>query len=122
MMSWKRSAAAFAVVVVGCMSSAAQAAPKWTGPLGETATTYIVPVGGCHRDERTHFVPEVGRSLPHVHIGDDCDPYRITDSDGGSDDDDDDADDDSSSDDDDDDVSVDAPDVCVEIAGYEVCS
>jgi hypothetical protein len=117
MMCWKWCAAAF-VVIIGSTTPAAQALPRWAGPLAETATTSILPIGGCHRDERTHYVPEVRRTLPHVHLGEDCEPYRISDSDGASDDDDDDdADDDVDSNDDDDDS-----DVCVEIAGVEVCN
>jgi hypothetical protein len=129
MMSWKCTAA---VIVVGCVSSAAQAEPRWAPPLGETAAGSIILVGGCHRGERTHFVPEVNRSLPHVHIGEDCEPYRISDSDddddddsGGSSSNDDDDDDDSggsSSNDDDDDDDSSGPEVCVELGGVEVCS
>ena len=92
-MCWKSGAAAF-VVTVGFAIPAAQAVPRWAGPLGGTS---IITVEGCHQGERTHFVPEVGRSLPHVHLGDDCEPYRLSDSDS---DDDDDADDDSPNDDD----------------------
>ena len=117
-MCWRSSVAAF-VVVIGCASSATQALPRWAEPLGEAeGSASIVPVRGCHSDERTHFVPEVGRSLPHVHLGDDCEPYRISDSDGSSDDDDDDEDEDDSNVYDGDDSS----DVCAYIAGVEVCN
>jgi hypothetical protein len=115
-MRWTSCATALAVII-GC-TSATQAEP--VGPVRLTiagANAFIIPVGGCHRSERTHYVEEVGRSLPHVHIGEDCDPYRLSDSD--SDD-----DDDEVVDDDDDDFydPDDAPEVCFDIGDVEVCN
>ena len=115
-MRWKSCAAVLAVIV-GC-ASIAQAEPSGRGlPVITGANAFIVPVGGCHRSERTHYVPEVGRSLPHVHIGEDCDPYRLSDSDA-------DDDDDEVVDDDDDDLydPDDAPRFASKIGDVEVCT
>ncbi|MBL8581015.1 MAG: hypothetical protein JNL61_02150 [Rhizobiaceae bacterium] len=34
----------------------------------------FVAVGGCHMDVRTHFVPEYGLVMPHLHRRSDCAP------------------------------------------------
>lgn len=34
----------------------------------------VVQVGGCHYDVRTHFVPEYGMTIPHLHRKGDCAP------------------------------------------------
>jgi hypothetical protein len=112
-------------LVVGSASIAAAEPGRFGPPMMTAPDALILKAGGCHRDEETHYVPEVGRTLPHVHIGEDCEPYRLSDSDA---DDDDDVDVDVDDDDDDDvDIEVDepeieAPDICVEVAGVEVCS
>jgi len=114
-MCWISCSAAL-MAFVGSVS-VVQAGPTAPGQLNLTgAEALVIPVGGCHRDEETHYVPEVGRSLPHIHVGEDCEPYRLSDSD--ADDEDDDDDDDVDSDDD----SYDGPEVCVEIGGVDVCS
>ena len=116
-MRWKSCSAVLAVIV-GC-ASIAQAGPTGPGQLNLTgADALVIPVGGCHRSERNHYVPEVGRSLPHVHIGEDCEPYKLSDSDAGDDDDDDDDDDDTFYAPDDDDDS----EICVELGGVDICS
>ena len=116
-MRWKSCSAVLAVIV-GC-ASAAQAEPSGRGlPVVTGASAFIIPVEGCHRGERTHYVPEVGRSLAHVHIGEDCEPYKLSDSDAGDDDDDDDDDDDTFYAPDDDDDS----EICVELGGVDICS
>jgi hypothetical protein len=89
-----------ALAAVAGFASAAHAQPGGLGTLGMVdADASIVLVGGCHRDEEVHFVPEVNRSLAHVHIGDDCAPYRLSDSSGNSQDEDDYEDDESADDD-----------------------
>ncbi|MVA96982.1 hypothetical protein GN330_06945 [Nitratireductor sp. CAU 1489] len=34
----------------------------------------LIPVGGCHRDTRRHFVPEFGKTVRHHHRRRDCRP------------------------------------------------
>jgi hypothetical protein len=110
-MRWLSCSTALAAAIV--FTSAQADAGSYRLPAVAGASAFIIPVGGCHRSERTHYVEEVGRSLAHVHIGEDCDPYRLSDSD--SDDDD---------DDDDDDYTVYEPDddfVCIEIGDLDIC-
>lgn len=35
----------------------------------------LVPVGGCHANVRTHYVPEFDRTMAHFHRGNDCRPF-----------------------------------------------
>jgi hypothetical protein len=79
-MRWTFCGIALALILGS--ASAAQGAPGRGGGLSMTAPDDLfILVGGCHQDEEDHYVPEVGRSLPHVHIGEDCEPYRLSDSD-----------------------------------------
>ncbi len=73
------SSVAFAVILGS--ASIAQAEPGRFGLLEAAgAGASIILAGGCHDDEETHYVPEVNRRMAHVHIGDDCEPYKLSDS------------------------------------------
>jgi len=113
-MRWLSCSTALAAAIV--FTSAQADAGSYRLPAVTGASALIIPVGGCHRGERTHYVEEVGRTLAHVHIGEDCEPYRLSDSD---------ADDDEDDDDDDDEDTVYEPDdddfVCIEIGDLDIC-
>jgi hypothetical protein len=81
----QRTFAATALAVIASYScSSAQAETDWFDKPITSWTGSILPAEGCHADEQTHFVPEIRRTLPHVHVGSDCKPYRLSGSGGAS--------------------------------------
>ena len=105
-------------------ASGSQGAPGRGGGLSMTAPDALfILVGGCHQDEENHYVPEVGRSLPHVHIGEDCEPYRVSDSDADADDEEDaDVVDEDEDEDEVDEPELEVPEVCFDVGDVEVCN
>lgn len=73
-----RFASAACLAASFAFAAPAGAAPyAGQGPLElSSGESLVVPVRGCHRNVRRHYVPQVGRTIRHFHRGRNCRPIR----------------------------------------------
>ena len=78
-MKFLRFASAACLAASFAFVSPAAAAPYAApgSPQVAPVQNLVVPVGGCHRNVRRAYVPEVGRTISHFHRGPNCRPIRV---------------------------------------------
>ena len=76
---WRESMRTLRLIAAATLSIASSfTIPSFAAPVitPDSGQGLVTQVSGCHRNVRRHYVPEFGRTVPHVHQGPRCRPER----------------------------------------------